>query len=837
MRKTKALYGDEARQKMFTGVEQVYNAVCHTMGARGRNVIYKKWGMPIVTNDGISIAREILPEDDFEYLGAETIKQASEQTNADAGDGPQPLWAKIMTPDGFKTMGEIEAGDKILGTNQSTQTVLGVFDKGTRKLYRVKFSNSVVAECCEDHLWEVALLTGGKKVLTTKQIIDSGLAYYRENGKIQYKYFIPTEAVAFSEKKLPIDPYTLGVLIGDGSLSQIDTTEISLGLKKEHVLDKLVFPDGITTNVRYDENKNYFRVKIVGQTKDGLSIRDLLKEVGLLGTKSATKFIPKKYLYSSIEQREALLLGLTDTDGHINQRGLLEYSTVSEQLCLDMRHLMLSLGKEVAFYKRNRVNDEGSYSMTPIFRLTELLGRKHGRKIVEIEDTGIVTPMRCIKVSNEDNLYFTDDFVLTHNTSGTIVLAHHMLLNGRNALDAGANPMILRREMEIAKDKLVAALKEKSVPVNDLKEVAMISVEDEKLAELVSGIVNEVGVDGSVVVQESNGTEIRSESMKGYTWQQGYVSPYMITNQKGEAALEDVAIIITDKNLNLNTQLITPIRALAERNVRNIFVVAKEFDGELLQTAIANKQQGNMNIVAVKAPATPEELEDLAIVTGATAVTEEKGIKEITVEHVGHAKKIIASKDRTIVVGDEGKEDEIQVRVDEVREAIKAEDHEKYGDIEVLKARLSRLAGGIATIKVGGHTEAERAYYKMKLDDAVGACMAALAEGVVPGGGTTLRDLAEILDDEIVGERVIKHALSKPYVQILKNAGFDEDSINEGKNYNVLTGEEIDDMMAAGIVDPAKVVRCVIENATSTAKTLLTTECAIVDIPKEEKKD
>ena len=506
MRKTEAKYGSEARDKLFVGVRRVYDAVSHTMGARGRNAIYAKWNMPIVTNDGISIAREVIPEDKYEYLGAESIKQASEQTNEEAGDG----------------------------------------------------------------------------------------------------------------------------------------------------------------------------------------------------------------------------------------------------------------------------------------------------------------------------------------TTGTIVLAYHMLLNGRDALDSGANPMVLRREMEEAKERIIAALKEKAVPVSDLKQVAQVSVEDEKLAELVSGIVQEVGIDGSVLVQESNGTDIRSETMRGYTWNKGYVSPYMVTNQKGEAAVEDAAVILTDKNLNLNTQLITALQSIGKKGIRNVVVVAPEFDGELLQTAIANKQQGNMNIIAVKHPGTNEELEDLAVVTGAIAVTKDKGITEITAEHVGKADKIIATKDRTIVVGNASFALDIEGRVSEIRNHIDAQDGEKYGDIELLKTRLSRLAGGIATIKVGGHTEAERAYHKMKIDDAVGATRSALEEGIVPGCGTTLRELSDLLTDAIDGERVLKLALRKPYEQVLTNAGFDEEKIKIGNYWNVLTGEEVDDMMEAGIVDPAKVLRCMIENATSTAKTLLTTECAIVDVPEEK---
>lgn len=502
MRKTEAKYGSEARDKLFKGVRKVYDGVAHTMGARGRNAIYQKYGMPIVTNDGISIAREIIPADPYEYLGAETIKQASERTNDDAGDG----------------------------------------------------------------------------------------------------------------------------------------------------------------------------------------------------------------------------------------------------------------------------------------------------------------------------------------TTGTIVVGQHLLHYGREALDKGINPMVLRKELEEAKQKAVASLKEKSTPVTDLKQVAMISVEDEKLSEMVSGIVESVGKEGTVLVSESNGTEIRSETMKGYTWQQGYVSPYMVTNQRGEAVLEDAAVIVTDKNLNLNSQLITALQTLGQEGMRNVVVISPEFDGELLQTAIANKQQGNMNIVAVKAPGSYEELEDIATVTGATAITEAKGIPEITREHAGQVGKFIADKDKTILLSDEDMKAAIDSRAEEVRALIEEADDTNLPQVQELKIRLSRLAGGIATIKVGGYTEAERAYQKMKIDDAVGACQSALQEGIVPGCGVTLRAIADELGTS-TGEEILRDALREPHKHILRNAGFEDN----GKDVNIFTGEEVEDMMEAGIVDPTKVLRCIIENSVSTAKTILTTECAIVDVPKEEK--
>lgn len=439
------------------------------------------------------------------------------------------------------------------------------------------------------------------------------------------------------------------------------------------------------------------------------------------------------------------------------------------------------------------------------------------------EDSYQYLGAESIKQASEQTNYEAGD-----GTSQTIVLAKTLIDNGLKAVNEGHNPMVLRREMEEARDAIVTQLKEISKPVDDLVDVARVSVEDEQMAQMVANIIKEVGTEGSVIVQESPGNEIRSEVVKGYTWESGYVSPYMITNNKGEAVLDNCAVIVTDRYLNLNQDLFKCLTELAQKQIGSVLVVADNVEGELLQTMLVNKQNGIITSVAVKRPQTLEALEDLAALTGATAVTKEKDIKMIGVEHVGYAERVIVKKDETILIG-KAKEAQINERIEQVKLQIADKDNEKYGDIEILKQRLARLQGGIARIHVGANTEAEQAYKKMKIDDAVGACKAALEEGIVPGGGTTLRDLAVNVTGTIGGQ-VLADSLTQPYRQILLNAGLDA---SEGKNYNVLTGEVVEDLMAVGIVDPAKVVRCALQNAVSTAGIILTTESAIADIPDE----
>lgn len=422
------------------------------------------------------------------------------------------------------------------------------------------------------------------------------------------------------------------------------------------------------------------------------------------------------------------------------------------------------------------------------------------------------------------------NFMAGDGTTSTIVFAHHLIEAGAELVRNGYNPMVLRREMEVGTKKILEALKALSIPVENLEQVAQVSVENDEIAKMVSELVDKVGVDGAIDVFEAPGGNVRAESVDGYTFNSGWTSPYMINTNKGEAVLNNPAIIVTDRSMNLNADFVQCLQSLKSGGYSSVLVIATEVEGELLQTLLANKEKNVIHTVVVKRPESIEELEDIAAVTGAIAVTTGKDIKDITIDQSGIAEKVIVSDKKTVIIGKEDFKDKVAERVEEVRNAIKAEDGEKYGPVKGLELRLSRLAGGIARIKVGASTEAEQSYLKMKIDDAVGACRAALQEGIVPGGGTTLRDLAKVLDDKIAGEAVIADALGQPYLQILANAGLilqDGDGVG---NFNVLTGKNVEDMMAEGIVDPAKVTRCVIENGVSTAKTLLTTETAIADI-------
>lgn len=409
-------------------------------------------------------------------------------------------------------------------------------------------------------------------------------------------------------------------------------------------------------------------------------------------------------------------------------------------------------------------------------------------------------------------------------TTSTIILTHGLIDAGFDAIEnGGENPMILRREIEEAKNEVVSKLKEISQPVDDLLEVAKISMENDEIAKLVTDVVTHVGPLGSILVEEGHTFTTEVEKVKGYWFDRGYVSPYMVTNEKGEAELTDCAIILTDRTLNLNKDLFKVLTEIHGKGFKSALVIGDKIEGELLQTMIANKMNGTLVTVAVPRPASTEELEDIACITNATAVTKDKGIKDIGIEHVGVAPKVIVKKNKTIIIGRDS--ETLVARIENLKGQIE-DNKEKYGEIEQMKERLARLTGGLAVIRVGAKTEAERGYWKLKIDDAVGACRAAVEEGTVPGGGTALRDIASSMTLKTHGAQIVSNVLQHPYARLLENAG-----IKSTANVNVLTGEEVMDMRAEGIVDPTKVVRCAIENAVSAATTVLTTETVIVTVP------
>lgn len=402
-------------------------------------------------------------------------------------------------------------------------------------------------------------------------------------------------------------------------------------------------------------------------------------------------------------------------------------------------------------------------------------------------------------------------------TSGSIVFAHSLVTEG---FSDERTSMTIRRELNAEKEVLVAELKKLSKPVENneqLLDVAKISVEDEKIAQVVVDAVVKADKYGAVIVEEGMGYSIEMESAQGYYWPKGYVSPYMATTERGEAFLENAAIILTDRHMTSNKELVGILGELKQTGATSVLIVADNVEGELLQTLIINKMKAILTCVVVKRPGSIEELEDIAILTDAIAVTKDKGVKEITMPYCGTAQRVVVSKDKTIIIGKDS--DRLKQRIESIAAELK-----DNKDDELLKKRMGMLASGIVHLRVGAKTETERTYLKRKVDDAVLACIAAQEEGIVPGGGATLAKLAEFVTSPI-----LKKALLAPRHWILTNAEIEDD----GKDYNVVTGKLVKDHFKEGIIDPTKVIRCEIENGISLGGAVLTIENLTAVIPEQ----
>lgn len=447
-------------------------------------------------------------------------------------------------------------------------------------------------------------------------------------------------------------------------------------------------------------------------------------------------------------------------------------------------------------------------------------------------------------------------------TTTSVVLLQALVEEGMKHAEAGLSAMGVRQGIEKAAADAVQALKQLSKKIQsdeEIRQVATISAESEELGAIIAETINAVGKDGVVTVEESQSLGIDKEIVEGMEFDRGYVSAYMVTDpSRMEAQMRDPLILITDKKISSVQEILPVLDKVAQAGKREMVIIADDIDGEALTTLVVNRLKGVFNVLAVKAPGYGERksemLEDIAIMTGGTVISEKTGGKfeDATLEGMGRAQKIIATKDKTVLVGGKGAKKDIAARAAEIRATI-AETKSKF-DKETLEKRLAKLVGGVAVIRVGAATETEMKYLKLKIEDAVNATKAAIEEGIVPGGGTALIKVAQKLTEqveekkkklspaEIVGYMILLSALEQPIRQIALNAGVDAGVVvmkvkeAEGNaGYDALNDRIVKDMLEAGIVDPAKVARTGLERAASAAAILLTTEAAVAEEPKDDK--
>ena len=438
-------------------------------------------------------------------------------------------------------------------------------------------------------------------------------------------------------------------------------------------------------------------------------------------------------------------------------------------------------------------------------------------------------------------------------TTTVTVLTYHILNEANKLIAAGHNPMQLRKGLEDAAHDVLGNLKGEDISgkKNRVAEVATISAGDAEIGKLIADVIDKVGKDGVVTVEEGQGLELESEVVEGFTFDRGFVSPYMVTDTaRMEAIYDKAAVVITDKKITSIQEFLPLLEKLAQTGKKDLVLIADDVEGEALGTLILNRLKGVFNTVAIKAPAFGDRrkdvLNDIAVLTGATVITEDRGMtfENVDVDVVGSARRVIVNKDETTIIEGGGSVAEINARTKQINAQIEAATSEY--DKENLEKRRAALSGKVAVIKVGGATETEIEEKKFRVDDAVAAVKAALDEGIVAGGGVTLINLADQVkitgtDSSAAGGQLLKNALEQPFRILLSNAALNADEWlpkvragKAGQGVDVNTGDKLVDLKTAGVVDPARVTKEAIQNAVSIAGTAITMGALVVDVPDEK---
>jgi len=452
----------------------------------------------------------------------------------------------------------------------------------------------------------------------------------------------------------------------------------------------------------------------------------------------------------------------------------------------------------------------------------------------------------------------TNDIAGDGTTTST-VLAHAIVTEGLKNLAAGANPMLLKRGIEAASKAVAESIHNQAINIttkDEIGQVATISAQDSEIGALIADVMDKVGKDGVITVEESKGLQFETEYVEGMQFDRGYISSYFVTDTEHMLAeIKDPYILIYDKKISAASDIVPLLEKMVQVGKRELLIIAEDIDGEALATLVLNKLRGMLNVIAVKAPGFGDRrkamLQDVAILTNASVISEETGrkLETATIDDLGRCEKVTVDKDNTTIVGGKGDSSAIKGRIEQIR--VEIENTTSDYDREKLQERLAKLSGGVAIIRVGAATETELKEKKHRVEDALSATRAAVEEGIVPGGGVALlnareaiKDLKMDQPDEQIGANIVKHALEVPMRRIAENAGKDGSVIvetvrqkqaaenNPHFGYNVLT-EEYGDLVKGGVIDPAKVTRGALENAASIAAMILTTECLITDIPEK----
>jgi chaperonin GroEL len=447
----------------------------------------------------------------------------------------------------------------------------------------------------------------------------------------------------------------------------------------------------------------------------------------------------------------------------------------------------------------------------------------------------------------------TNDVAGDGTTTAT-VLAQSMVTEGLRNLAAGANPMQLKRGIDVGTRAVVEEIAKMSTPINgqaDIEHIATISANDAEVGQMLAEAMEKVGRDGVITVEEGKGLKLEVEYTEGMQFDRGYISPYFISDpQRMEASLDEPYLLVTDRKISAIADILPLLEKLIQTGRRELVIIAEDVDGEALATLVVNKLRGIVNVLAIKAPGfgdrRKEMLRDIAVLIGATVISEEVGkkLEAATLDDLGHARRVVVTRDDTTIIEGRGSQEDIQGRVAQIK--VQIDETTSDYDREKLQERLAKISGGVAVIKVGAATEVELKERKARVEDALHATRAAIEEGVVPGGGIVLLAAAPAIDrlqlegDQLVGAQILKRALQAPLRQLVANAGLEGSVVVEelrqqhqpNWGFDVMA-EQYVDLVQAGIIDPAKVTRCALENAASVAGMILSTEALVADRPEK----
>ena len=794
----------EGLDSIINGINKTVDAVKSTFGPNGNTVFIKDRNRLINTKDGVTVARFINLDDPFENIGAMLVKEVSERSNSEVGDGPQPLYSKVLTPNGWVKIGDLKIGDKVCGTNKSIQTVLGVFDKGEKDVYQITIGKDRKVLCSGDHVWTLKkIYCKDKKQYTVNKILEDGIT---TKSKGAHKYYVPISIPEFTKQELPLNPYLIGVLLGDGSLTD-SGIEICIGYNKKHII-----PDGVKFNLLEDPKRKCFRIKI------SKSIIPFLKEAGIFGLKSKDKYIPEKYLFSDYNDRIELLNGLLDTDGHINKKGLFEFSTISEKMYHDFLNLIYSLGYNAWHGIRNRTGN--SYSSTAIFRIYQTKGRKHGLPITNIEKLNTKEKMVCIKVSNEDHLYYTDNFVLTHNTTGSAILIQSLVNKIQDSLIKYDKKYLLEQLNEIENYLLNYLYENKiDIDIENIKDVALIASNGDKdISDLLYSIFKTKGKNVDIRLEKIDEKGLFVEYSNGYTINRGYASPLFINNpSQEECFLKNPDVIIYPKEVNSLREIANILEYYTNPTTPVVFMC-----NYMNPQTIADISKNNMNqlleCLVVQTPINNNEddMKDLLSVISAEKEND---------YYIGSVDAVSSRCQYTTFIKNKMNNEK---RIKELSDRLNINSISKY-DKEKIISRINQLQGGAATIRIGANSNVEQKEIQDRVEDAVKACQAAFRNGVVPGGGYFLAKASFNYDSK--NEKIFTECFRSPFNELTpKDNEFIilQDNKTNTYSYKIVNGNIIQgDCLELGIIDPVEVIENEIKNSVSVARSVLTNKVSI----------